>query len=102
MLLLQRVNNRECGAYDYTIYGSLSGKVQFISADTFKDERRPDIAPHYKVTLEVDLTNLDSRQSQIAIRPDLQASEELHTGEKTVLHYLTNPLYRSRKALHEP
>ncbi|MFT4743216.1 MAG: adhesin transport system membrane fusion protein [Yoonia sp.] len=89
-------------AYDYTIYGSLSGKVQFISADTFKDERRPDIAPHYKVTLAVDLANLDERQSQIAIRPGLQASVELHTGEKTVLQYLTKPLYRSREALHEP
>lgn len=87
-------------AYDYTIYGSLAGKVQFISADTFKDERRPDIAPHYKVTVAVDLDNLDERQSQIAIRPGLQASVELHTGEKTVLHYLTKPLYRSREALH--
>lgn len=89
-------------AYDYTIYGSLAGKVQFISADTFKDERRPDIAPHYKVTVAVDLENLDARQRQIAIRPGLQASVELHTGEKTVLHYLTKPLYRSREALHEP
>lgn len=89
-------------AYDYTIYGSLSGKVQFISADTFKDERRPDVPPHYKVTVAVDLENLDERQSQIAIRPGLQASVELHTGEKTVLHYLTKPLYRSREALHEP
>lgn len=89
-------------AYDYTIYGSLTGKVQFISADTFKDERRPDVPPHYKVTVAVDLDNLDERQSQIAIRPGLQASVELHTGEKTVLHYLTKPLYRSREALHEP
>ncbi len=76
--------------------------MQFISADTFKDERRPDIPPHYKVTLAVDLANLDERQSQIAIRPGLQASVELHTGEKTVLQYLTKPLYRSREALHEP
>jgi adhesin transport system membrane fusion protein len=89
-------------AYDYTIYGSLSGKVQFISADTFKDERRPDVPPHYKVTLAVDLDNLDARQSKIAIRPGLQASVELHTGQKTVLQYLTKPLYRSREALHEP
>ena len=89
-------------AYDYTIYGSLEGKVQFISADTFKDERRAEVAPHYKVTVAVDLENLDERQSQISIRPGLQASVELHTGEKTVLQYLTKPLYRSREALHEP
>ena len=89
-------------AYDYTIYGSLDGVVQFVSADTFKDENRPDIPPHFRVTLSVDLANLDERQSKIAIRPGLQASVELHTGEKTVLQYLTKPLYRSREALHEP
>ncbi|MEJ6397886.1 HlyD family efflux transporter periplasmic adaptor subunit [Yoonia sp. 208BN28-4] len=89
-------------AYDYTIYGSLDAEVRFISADTFKDERRADDDAHYKVTLRVNTDNLDARQSQIAIRPGLQATVELHTGEKTVLHYLTKPLYRSREALHEP
>ena len=89
-------------AYDYTIYGSMTGEVQFVSADTFKDDRRPEADPHYKVTLRVDRDNLDQRQSQIAIRPGLQAAVELHTGEKSVLQYLTKPLYRSREALHEP
>jgi len=89
-------------AYDYTIYGSMTGEVQFVSADTFKDERQPDADPHYKVTLRVDRDNLDQRQSQIAMRPGLQASVELHTGEKSVLQYLTKPLYRSREAMHEP
>uniref|UniRef100_UPI00404893BF HlyD family efflux transporter periplasmic adaptor subunit n=3 Tax=Yoonia sp. TaxID=2212373 RepID=UPI00404893BF len=88
-------------AYDYTIYGSLSGVVKYISADTFKDERRPDIPPHYKVTLGVNLDDLDVRQRQIAIRPGLQATVELYTGEKTVLQYLTKPLYRSSEALSE-
>ena len=89
-------------AYDYTIYGSMTGEVQFVSADTFKDERQPDADPHYKVTLRVNRDDLDQRQSQIAMRPGLQASVELHTGEKSVLQYLTKPLYRSREAMHEP
>jgi len=89
-------------AYDYTIYGSMTGQVQFISADTFKDERRPEIDPHYKVIVRVDAENLDQRQSQIEMRPGLQASVELHTGEKSVLDYLTKPLYRSQMALQEP
>ncbi|MCF6444595.1 HlyD family efflux transporter periplasmic adaptor subunit [Nereida sp. MMG025] len=89
-------------AYDYTIYGSLKGAVQFISADTFKDERKPDGDPHYKVTLNVDLSNLTERQRYIEIRPGMQAQVELHTGEKTVLQYLLKPLYKSREALREP
>jgi len=89
-------------AYDYTIYGTLAGEVEFISADTFKDERRADSLPHYRVSVKVDLSNLTDRQRTIEIRPGMQAAVELHTGEKTVLQYLTKPLYRSREALREP
>lgn len=88
-------------AYDYTIFGSLDGEVEVISADTFKDERRPEAEAHYRVTLRVDLADLDDRQRQITIRPGMQATVELHTGQRTVLQYLTKPLYRGSEALHE-
>ncbi len=91
-------------AYDYTIYGSLKGKVTLISADTFKDDRArdPDGNPHYKVTLRVDTDNLTARQASLQIRPGMQASVELHTGAKTVLQYLLKPLYKSKEAFREP
>lgn len=91
-------------AYDYTIFGSLKGTVDLISADTFKDERArdPDASAHYKVTLRVDRAHLTERQQRIEIRPGMQATVELHTGEKTVLQYLMKPLYKSREAFREP
>ena len=89
-------------AYDYTIYGALRGEVRLISADTFKDERKQDGDPHYKVTLGVDTSDLSERQRGIAIRPGMQAEVELHTGSKTVLQYLLKPLYKSREAFREP
>ncbi len=89
-------------AYDYTIYGSLSGEVAFVSADTFDDERRSDLPPYYRVTVSVDLSHLTDRQRDIEIRPGMQATVELHTGEKTVLQYLTKPLMRGTEALREP
>ena len=89
-------------AYDYTIYGSLQGHVQVISADTFKDERKPDGDPHYKVTVTVDLSHLTERQRHLEIRPGMVATVELETGEKTILQYLLKPLYKSREAFREP
>lgn len=91
-------------AYDYTIYGTLKGEVHVVSADTFKDERSraPDGDPHYKVTIRVDMNALTERQRGIEIRPGMQAQAELHTGQKTVLHYLMKPLYKSREAFREP
>ncbi|WP_376876387.1 HlyD family type I secretion periplasmic adaptor subunit [Albirhodobacter sp. R86504] len=89
-------------AYDYTIYGSLQGEVHVLSADTFKDERDPKAAPYYKVTLRVDVAHLTERQRNLQIKPGMQATVELRTGEKTVLQYLLKPLYKSREALREP
>jgi membrane fusion protein, adhesin transport system len=90
-------------AYDYTIYGTLKAKVTFISADTFKDERSraADGDPHYKVTLAVDRSKLTARQKGLEIRPGMQADVELETGGKTILTYLTKPLYKSSLALRE-
>lgn len=89
-------------AYDYTIYGSLKGEVDFISADTFEDERNRDAEPHYRVSVRLDMSALTDRQREIAIRPGMLAEVELHTGEKTILQYLLKPLYKSREAFREP
>lgn len=90
-------------AYDYTIWGTLQGQVIFISADTFKDERArtADGDPHYKVTLRVDRSKLTPRQAKLEVRPGMQAEVELQTGGKTILTYLTKPLYKSSEALRE-
>ncbi|MGR3466792.1 MAG: HlyD family efflux transporter periplasmic adaptor subunit, partial [Shimia sp.] len=89
-------------AYDYTIYGSLKGRVDFVSADTFKDERKPDGDPHYRVAVSVNLADLTERQRRIEVRPGMRATVELHTGQKTILQYLMKPLYKSREAFREP
>jgi adhesin transport system membrane fusion protein len=89
-------------AYDYTIYGSLRGKVDFVSADTFEDERNPRAEPYYRVTVKVDRSQFTERQQEIEIRPGMRATAELQTGTKTILQYMLKPLYKSREALGEP
>ena len=89
-------------AYDYTIYGTLKGKVDFVSADTFEDERNPRAPPYYRVTVRVDRSDLTKRQKDIEIRPGMRAIAELQTGSKTILQYLLKPLYKSREAFREP
>ena len=89
-------------AYDYTIYGTLQGKVDFVSADTFEDKNNPKAEPYYKVTVQVDRSKLTDRQRDIEIRPGMRAVAELRTGSKTILKYLLKPLYKSKQAFREP
>ncbi|MCU0816543.1 MAG: HlyD family type I secretion periplasmic adaptor subunit [Cypionkella sp.] len=90
-------------AYDYTIFGSLQGSVTFVSADTFLDERSraANGDPHYRVTLRVERSQFTDRQRGLEIRPGMQATVELQTGGKTILSYLTKPLYKANEAFRE-
>lgn len=89
-------------AYDYTIYGNLSGTVKHISADTFEDTDRRDAPPYYKVNIEVDQASLEQTDKDIEIRPGMLAEAELHVGQKTVLKYLLKPLFKTTEAFREP
>jgi len=89
-------------AYDFTIFGSLTGNVAQISADTFEDEQTTDAEPYYKVLVAIDKASLAERQDVFEIRPGMLASAELHVGEKTVMQYLIKPLIKSSEALREP
>ncbi|MEL7117154.1 MAG: HlyD family type I secretion periplasmic adaptor subunit [Pseudomonadota bacterium] len=88
-------------AYDYTIYGTLQGKVTVVSADTFEDERAQRPEPYYRVSVEVDTSGFTDRQRDIEIRPGMRATVELQTGSKTILTYLLKPLYKSQEAFRE-
>ena len=90
-------------AYDYTVWGTLQAEVTVVSADIFRDERsrNADGDPHYKVTLKVDPASRTGRAAGMEVRPGMQATVELETGGKTVLTYLTKPLWKSREALRE-
>ncbi len=92
-------------AYDYGIYGGLSGKVELISPDTLKDEEkggsgRPD-STYYRVTVLTDRSALEAGGKELPIIPGMIASVEIRTGEKTVLEYLLKPVLKAREAFRE-
>lgn len=61
-------------AYDFSIYGSLSGQVTHVSADTFEDPKDREAQPYYKVFISFDPAGLSrSKVNDIDIRPSRQA-----------------------------
>jgi adhesin transport system membrane fusion protein len=95
-------------AYDYTIYGSLKGHVESVSADSIEDERAKSTeganAPsiYYRVDIRVAHPYLGSEKHKLPILPGMQASVHILTGEKTVLKYLLKPLIKAKEeALRE-
>ena len=83
-------------AYDYTIYGTLAGKVIYISADTLNEEVRGNDLPYYRVQIKTRAHHLVSQRNQrIDIQPGMTATVEIRTGSNTVLRYLTKPITKT-------
>lgn len=88
-------------AYDYSIYGSLEGKVITISPDTIKDEQKPDVV-YYRVYIRTDKDHLQSKNSvKHFITPGMVSTVDIRTGNKTVMQYLIKPFNKINEALRE-
>ena len=82
-------------AYDYATYGALEGAVEWISADTFVDERGES---SYRVRVATAETSLVGPGGEsLPILPGMVAEVDILTGRRTVLAYLLKPLLRARE-----
>ncbi|KJY82979.1 hemolysin D [Vibrio galatheae] len=83
-------------AYDFVIYGGLSGKVTYVSADALQTE---DGNAYYRAHIELDENN---KVDDFTIIPGMQVAVDILTGEKTVLSYWLKPILRAKEnALRE-
>jgi adhesin transport system membrane fusion protein len=92
-------------AYDSSVYGSLKGKVERISADTIIDEKgdRNDRGEtYYRVMVRTEKNHLGTSERPLPVIPGMVTTVEVLTGQKTVLEYLLKPARMLRdEALRE-
>lgn len=87
-------------AYDFSIYGGLSGTVQQVSADSVYDEATREA--YFTVVVETDRAWLGSGAHKLPITPGMVCDVEILTGRKSVLAYLLKPIMKARaEALRE-
>ena len=92
-------------AYDPSVYGSLKGKVERISADALIDEKDRTAEKgetFYRVMVRTDKNHLGTSEHPLPIIPGMVTTVEILTGEKSVLDYLVKPARMLRdEALRE-
>jgi adhesin transport system membrane fusion protein len=91
-------------AYDPSVYGSLKGKVERISADTImeKNAKGDGGETFYRVIVRTDKNALGTAEAPLPIIPGMVATVEVLTGQKSVLDYLMKPARMLREeALRE-
>lgn len=86
-------------AYDSSIYGSLAGQVERISADTIEDKRGE---TYYLVQVRTSENSIVYQGKSLPIIPGMIATVDILTGQKTVMDYILKPILKaSQNALHE-
>jgi len=86
-------------AYDYTIYGGLKARLEYIGADSVTDDEGNSF---FLIHLRTDKSHLGSVEKPLLIIPGMVASVDIITGKKSVLSYLLKPIIRARaEALRE-
>jgi adhesin transport system membrane fusion protein len=79
-------------AYDFVIYGGLTGELTHLSADTLTDEEG---TVHYIGYVNLSGTVTDSGHI-IEVRPGMQASVDIIAGSKTIMQYWLKPILRAK------
>jgi len=88
--------NVKIDAYDYTIYGSLDGKLAYISADTLTEDLKQNEQAYYRVQVRTSGKRFSGRPDQnLEIQPGMTATVEIKTGSNTVLRYLIKPFLKT-------
>lgn len=79
--------------YDFTRYGGLDGAVIRVAPDSSTDENG---APYFRVVVQTNKNHLGVVEGDLPITPGMQATVDIHTGEKSVMDYLVKPVLKLR------
>jgi len=79
--------------YDFVRYGGLDGKVIHVAPDSTTS---PEGETYFRVIVQTEKTYLGETEGLFAITPGMEATVDIHTGEKSVMEYLVKPVLKMK------
>ncbi|SCA54904.1 Multidrug resistance efflux pump membrane-fusion protein (fragment) [Candidatus Terasakiella magnetica] len=79
--------------YDFVRYGGLEGKVIHVAPDSTTS---PEGETYFRVIVQTDKTYLGAMEGLYEITPGMEATVDIHTGEKSVMEYLIKPVLKMK------
>lgn len=95
-LKLGLITSIKIEAYDYTVYGTLKGKLIYISPDTLSEDLKQGEQAYYKIQVQTDGKRFSGKPNEdLEIQPGMTATVEIKTGHNTILKYLMKPVIKT-------
>ena len=87
--------------FDSAIFGSVRGKVEFVSATTFNPPPgqaapgQTSTEPYYKATVRLLQDHVSSGATSYPIAPGMVLQAHIQTGSKSIIRYMFKPVFNS-------
>ena len=75
--------------YDYARYGGIKGRVEYLSAASFVDDRGQ---PYFSGRIALDASNIGDPARGYVVTPGMTVAADIRTGSKTLMAYLFKPV----------
>lgn len=82
-------------AYDFSIYGSMKGDVEYVSPDTLVEQTKNGENMYYKVKIRIKEQEKNKLKHNIQVDPGMTVGVDIKTGQRTVLEYLLKPIIKT-------
>jgi adhesin transport system membrane fusion protein len=85
-------------AFDYSIYGTLHGTLNYISSDTLTDPgSNGQSVTYYRAHVRLDAakTKANPKLANVALKPGMTATVDIRTDSRSILRYLAKPVFKA-------
>lgn len=85
-------------AYDYSVYGSLSGTLTYISSDTLVEQgSNGQTSTYYRAQVHLDPKSekINPKMTGVVLKPGMTSTIDIRTNSRSVLKYLAKPIFKA-------
>ena len=79
-------------AYDFSVFGALTGEVNIVAADTITNEKGDNF---YVVKIDLDQDFLEVKNRSLKVIPGMTAQVDIITGKRSPLEYIFSPITKT-------
>ena len=90
-------------ALPFQQFGDISGKLVFVSEDTFSETLTGEKQPVYRARVDLDRESIQTMRKKADLTPGMLAKADFRVGERRLITYFTNPITKGLdSAFEEP
>lgn len=83
-------------AFDYSIYGTLDGNLNYIGSDTLTEQSATGQNNlHYRAHVNIFATQQNKKFTVADLKPGMTASVDIKTGERSVFNFVFKPVVKA-------